>query len=334
MIDLLSLPALICLIAVALSFDFLNGLHDTANSIATLVSTRMLQPRYAVIWAAFFNFVAFLVFGIHVARTVGVGIVAADVIDARVIFGALMGAISWNLVTWWAGIPSSSSHALIGGLLGAGVTKAGIASIVWGGVLTTGAFIVLSPLLGFFLALLLVLIVSWTFRRASPRAVERPIQWMQFASASLISLGHGGNDAQKTMGIIAVLLFSQGRLDGEFHVPFWVVITCQAAMALGTLVGGWRIVRTVGSRITRLTPAQGFCASTGGAVMLFAATYLGIPVSTTHTVTGSVIGVGAARKVSAVRWRVATNIVIAWIVTLPASALVAAGCYLLSGLVP
>jgi inorganic phosphate transporter, PiT family len=333
MIDALSLPALIFLIAVALSFDFLNGLHDTANSIATLVSTRMLQPRYAVIWAAFFNFVAFLVFGIHVARTVGVGIVAADVMDARVIFGALMGAISWNLVTWWAGIPSSSSHALIGGLLGAGVTKAGMASIVWGGVLTTGAFIVLSPLLGFFLALLLVLIVSWTFRRASPRGVEGAFQWMQFASASLISLGHGGNDAQKTMGIIAVLLYSQGRLDGEFHVPFWVVITCQAAMALGTLVGGWRIVHTVGSRITRLTPAQGFCASTGGAIMLFAATYLGIPVSTTHTVTGSVIGVGAARKVSAVRWRVATDIVIAWIVTLPISAAVAACFYLLSGLV-
>jgi PiT family inorganic phosphate transporter len=293
----------------------------------------MLQPRYAVIWAAFFNFVAFLVFGIHVARTVGVGIVAADVMDARVIFGALMGAISWNLVTWWAGIPSSSSHALIGGLLGAGVTKAGMASIVWGGVLTTGAFIVLSPLLGFFLALLLVLIVSWTFRRATPRGVEGAFQWMQFASASLISLGHGGNDAQKTMGIIAVLLYSQGRLDGEFHVPFWVVITCQAAMALGTLVGGWRIVHTVGSRITRLTPAQGFCASTGGAIMLFAATYLGIPVSTTHTVTGSVIGVGAARKVSAVRWRVATDIVIAWIVTLPISAAVAACFYLLSGLV-
>jgi inorganic phosphate transporter, PiT family len=333
MIDALSLPALICLIAVALCFDFLNGLHDTANSIATLVSTRMLQPRYAVIWAAFFNFVAFLVFGIHVARTVGVGIVAADVMDARVIFGALMGAISWNLVTWWGGIPSSSSHALIGGLLGAGVTKAGVASIVWGGVLTTGAFIVLSPLLGFFLALLLVLIVSWTFRRASPRGVEGTFQWMQFAAASLISLGHGGNDAQKTMGIIAVLLYSQGLLDGEFHVPFWVVITCQAAMALGTLVGGWRIVHTVGSRITRLTPAQGFCASTGGAIMLFAATYLGIPVSTTHTVTGSVIGVGAARKVSAVRWRVATNIVIAWIITLPISAAVAACFYLLSGLV-
>jgi PiT family inorganic phosphate transporter len=334
MTDLLSLPALIGLVVVALSFDFLNGLHDTANSIATIVSTRMLQPRYAVLWAAFFNFVAFLFFGVHVARTIGVGIVSTDVIDPRVIFGALMGAISWNLLTWWRGIPSSSSHALIGGLLGAGVAKAGIVSIVWSGVLTTGAFIVLSPLFGFFLTLLLVLAVSWGFVRASPRAVEGVFQWLQFGAASLISLGHGGNDAQKTMGIIAVLLFSQGQLGGEFRVPFWVVITCQAAMALGTLVGGWRIVHTVGSKITRLTPVQGCCASTGGAIMLFAATYLGIPVSTTHTVTGSVIGVGAARKVSAVRWRIATNIVIAWIVTVPASALMAAGFYVLSGYVP
>ncbi|HEY6255563.1 MAG TPA: inorganic phosphate transporter [Xanthobacteraceae bacterium] len=334
MSDLLSLPALVALVIVALSFDFLNGLHDTANSIATIVSTRTLQPRYAVVWAAFFNFVAFLVFGVHVARTVGVGIISADVIDPRVIFGALMGAISWNLLTWWRGIPSSSSHALIGGLLGAGVTKAGIASIVWSGVLTTGAFIVLSPTIGFFLALLLVLAVSWTFVRASPRAVEGVFQWLQFAAASLISLGHGGNDAQKTMGIIAVLLFSQGQLGGDFYVPFWVVITCQAAMALGTLVGGWRIVHTVGSKITRLTPVQGCCASTAAAVMLFAATYLGIPVSTTHTVTGAVIGVGAARKVSAVRWHVATNIVIAWIVTVPAAALMAACFYMLSGFVP
>jgi PiT family inorganic phosphate transporter len=334
MTDLLSLPALIGLVVVALSFDFLNGLHDTANSIATLVSTRMLQPRYAVIWAAFFNFVAFLFFGVHVARTIGVGIVSADVIDPRVIFGALMGAIVWNLLTWWRGIPSSSSHALIGGLLGAGITKAGIVSVVWSGVLTTGAFIVLSPMFGFFLALLLVLAVSWGFVRTSPRAVEGVFQWLQFAAASMISLGHGGNDAQKTMGIIAVLLFSQGQLSGDFYVPFWVVITCQAAMALGTLVGGWRIVQTVGSRITRLTPVQGCCASTGGAVMLFAATYLGIPVSTTHTVTGSVIGVGAARKVSAVRWRIATDIVIAWIITVPASALMAAGFYLLSGFIP
>src|SRR5580658_612890 len=330
MIAQLGLPALIALIVVALAFDFLNGLHDTANSIATLVSTRMLRPRYAVIWAAFFNFIAFLVFGVHVARTVGVGIVSAEVIDAQVIFGALVGAISWNLVTWWYGIPSSSSHALIGGLVGAGVAKAGLSSIVWPGLLTTGAFIVLSPLFGFFLALLLVLTVSWAFKRANPRAVEPTFQWLEFAAASLISLGHGGNDAQKTMGIIAVLLFSQGHLGSNFYVPFWVVITCQAAMGLGTLVGGWRIVHTVGSKITRMTPVQGFCASTGGAVMLFAATYLGIPVSTTHTVTGAIIGVGAARKVSAVRWNIAGNIVIAWVITLPATALVAALCYLLS----
>ena len=326
----LSLPVLIGLIFIALAFDFLNGLHDTANSIATLVSTRMLRPRYAVIWAAFFNFIAFLVFGVHVARTIGVGIVSANVMDARVIFAALMGAISWNLVTWWAGIPSSSSHALIGGLVGAGVVKAGLSSIVWPGLLTTGAFIVLSPLFGFFLGLLLVLVTSWTFARANPRTVEPTFQWLQFGAASLISLGHGGNDAQKTMGIIAVLLFSQGQLGGDFYVPFWVVILCQAAMALGTLFGGWRIVRTVGSKITRMTPVQGFCASAGGAIMLFAATYLGIPVSTTHTVTGAIIGVGAARKVSAVRWNIAGNIVIAWVVTLPAAALVAALCYLLS----
>src|SRR6201996_8428613 len=322
-----SLPTVICLIAVALAFDFLNGLHDTANSIATLVSTRMLRPRYAVIWAAFFNFVAFLIFGVHVARTIGVGIIAPEIMDAHVIFGALVGAIAWNLITWWGGIPSSSSHALIGGLVGAGVMKAGIGSIVWPGLLTTGAFIVLSPLLGFFLALMLILLVSWLFVRANPRTVEPTFQWLQFGAASLISLGHGGNDAQKTMGIIAVLLFSQGRLGDSFYVPFWVVITCQAAIALGTLIGGWRIVNTVGSKITRMTPVQGCCASAGGAIMLFVATYLGIPVSTTHTVTGSVIGVGAARKASAVRWNIAGNIVIAWIITLPASALMAALCY-------
>jgi inorganic phosphate transporter, PiT family len=326
----LSLPVLIGLIAVALAFDFLNGLHDTANSIATLVSTRMLRPRYAVVWAAFFNFIAFLVFGVHVARTVGVGIVSADVIDPHVIFGALMGAIFWNLITWWAGIPSSSSHALIGGLVGASLVKAGLSSIVWPGLVLTGTFMVLSPLFGFLLALALILAVSWAFVRANPRSVEPTFQWLQFAAASLISLGHGGNDAQKTMGIIAVLLFSQGYLGGNFYVPFWVVVICQATIALGTLVGGWRIVHTVGSKITRMTPVQGCCASTAGAIMLFAATFLGIPVSTTHTVTGAVIGVGAARKVSAVRWNVASNIVAAWVVTLPASGLMAALCYLLS----
>jgi inorganic phosphate transporter, PiT family len=326
----LSLPVLIGLIAAALAFDFLNGLHDTANSIATLVSTRMLRPRYAVVWAAFFNFIAFLVFGVHVARTVGVGIVSADVIDPHVIFGALMGAIFWNLITWWAGIPSSSSHALIGGLVGAALVKAGLSSIVWPGLVLTGTFMVLSPLFGFLLALALILAVSWAFVRANPRSVEPTFQWLQFAAASLISLGHGGNDAQKTMGIIAVLLFSQGYLGGNFYVPFWVVVICQATIALGTLVGGWRIVYTVGSKITRMTPVQGCCASTAGAIMLFAATFLGIPVSTTHTVTGSVVGVGAARKVSAVRWNVASNIVAAWVVTLPASGLMAALCYLLS----
>jgi inorganic phosphate transporter, PiT family len=328
----LSLPVLIALIVVALTFDFLNGLHDAANSIATIVSTRVLRPRYAVIWAAFFNFIAFLFFGLHVAQTVGIGIVAADVVDARVVFGALMGAIAWNLITWWAGIPSSSSHALFGGLIGAGVTKAGGDAVVWAGVLKTSGAIVLSPMAGFFLALLLVLAVSWIFVRVSPRTVGSTFRILQFVSASLYSLGHGGNDAQKTMGIIAVLLYSQGHLGGEFHVPFWVVISCQAAMGLGTLLGGWRIVRTMGSKITRLTPMQGFCAETGGAITLFGATYLGIPVSTTHTITGAIIGVGAAHKVSAVRWNVASNIVIAWVITLPAAASMAAFFYLLSGL--
>lgn len=331
---ILSLPVLIGLIVVALAFDFLNGLHDAANSIATIVSTRVLRPRYAVIWAAFFNFIAFLFFGLHVAQTVGTGIVAADIVDARVIFGALVGAIAWNLITWWAGIPSSSSHALIGGLVGAAVTKAGGVAIVWTGLLKTSAAIVLSPMTGFFLALMLVLTVSWLFMRVSPRSVDSTFRSLQFVSASLYSLGHGGNDAQKTMGIIAVLLFSQGQLGSVFHVPFWVVITCQAAMGLGTLFGGWRIVHTMGSKITRLTPMQGCCAETGGAITLFGATWLGIPVSTTHTITGSIIGVGAARKVSAVRWNVASNIVTAWVITLPASGLIAALVYALCGLLP
>jgi len=329
---LLSLPVLIGLVAVALAFDFLNGLHDAANSIATIVSTRVLRPRYAVIWAAFFNFIAFLFFGLHVAQTVGTGIISAEIVDARVIFGALMGAIVWNIITWWAGIPSSSSHALIGGLVGAGLSKAGTESIVWAGLLKTTSAIVLSPMTGFFLALLLVLTVSWLFVRATPRAVDGTFRIAQFVSASFYSLGHGGNDAQKTMGIVAVLLFSQGQLGGEFYVPFWVVIACQAAMGLGTLIGGWRIVHTMGSKITRLTPMQGFCAETGGAITLFAATWLGIPVSTTHTITGAIVGVGAARKVSAVRWNVASNIVFAWIITLPAAALIAALFYALTAL--
>ena len=323
----LALPLLIGLVAVALLFDFLNGLHDAANSIATIVSTRVLRPQYAVVWAAFFNFVAFLFFGLHVAQTIGTGIVAANVIDPAVIFGALMGAIAWNLITWWGGIPSSSSHALIGGLVGAGVAKAGLSSIVWTGLGKTAAAIFLSPFVGFCLALLLVLAVSWIFVRATPFAVDATFRWLQFVSASLYSLGHGGNDAQKTMGIIAVLLYSQGMLGPTFYVPLWVVLTCQAAMGLGTLFGGWRIVRTMGSKITRLTPMQGFCAETGGAITLFAATELGIPVSTTHTITGAIVGVGAARKVSAVRWNIAGNIVTAWFLTIPASALIGAAFY-------
>jgi PiT family inorganic phosphate transporter len=321
---------LVGLIAVALVFDFLNGLHDAANSIATIVSTRVLPPKAAVFWAAFFNFIAFLFFGLHVAQTIGTGIIDPAVISPRVIFAALMGAISWNLITWWAGIPSSSSHALIGGLLGAGTAKAGSIAIIWKGVLMTTGAIFLSPLFGFLLALALVLAVSWIFVRKTPLAVDRTFRVLQFGSASLYSLGHGGNDAQKTMGIIAGLLFAQGHLGQQFYVPLWVVLTCQAAMALGTLFGGWRIVRTMGSRITHLTPMQGFCAETGGATTLFLATWLGIPVSTTHTITGAIVGVGAARRVSAVRWNVASNIVVAWIVTMPAAALVAALFYILA----
>ncbi len=328
----LGLWVLVALILVALAFDFLNGLHDAANSIATIVSTRVLRPQYAVAWAAFFNFIAFLFFGLHVAETVGRGIVSADVVDSRVIFGALMGAISWNLITWYFGIPSSSSHALIGGLIGAGIAKAGLGSIVWSGVIKTASAIVLSPLTGFFLALLLMLIVSWLFIRMTPYAVDSTFRNLQFVSASFYSLGHGGNDAQKTMGIIAVLLYSHGHLEGGFHVPFWVVISCQAMMGLGTLFGGWRIVNTMGSRITRLTPMQGFCAETGGSVVLFGATWLGIPISTTHTITGCIVGVGAAKRMSSVRWSVASSIVYAWIITLPASAIIAALTYLAVGL--
>ncbi len=319
----LALPFLFGLVGVALLFDFLNGLHDAANSIATIVSTRVLRPQYAVIWAAFFNFVAFMFFGLHVAQTLGVGIIDSSIVDPRVIFAALMGAIVWNLVTWGVGIPSSSSHALIGGLVGAGFAKAGLAAMVWDGLIKTVLAIVLSPVLGFVLALVLVAIVSWLSVRSTPFAVDRAFRTLQFASASLYSLGHGGNDAQKTMGIIAVLLYSQGYLGATFSVPFWVVISCQAAMGLGTLMGGWRIVRTMGSRITRLTPMQGFCAETGGAATLFIATAFGVPVSTTHTITGAIIGVGAARRISAVRWNVASSIVVAWVITIPASAAVA-----------
>jgi len=323
-------PVLVFLVVVALIFDFLNGLHDSANSIATIVSTRVLRPVTAVVWAAFFNFIAFTVFGLHVAATMGSGVVHATIVDPVVIFAALFGAIAWNLLTWWLGIPSSSSHALVGGLVGAGVAKVGPSAIVWGGLAKIGAAIVLSPFTGLVLAMLLVLSVSWLCLRSTPFAVDWRFRHLQLISSALLSLAHGGNDAQKTMGIITVLLYSQGLLTGPFHVPLWIVLSCQSAMALGTLCGGWRIVRTVGSRITHLTPVQGFCAESGGAIALFGATYLGIPVSTTHTITGSVIGVGAARRVSAVRWGVARNIVVAWVITLPASALMAVACYWLA----
>ncbi|MFC7738770.1 anion permease [Roseomonas sp. GCM10028921] len=323
----IGMPLLVGLILVALLFDFLNGLHDAANSIATVVSTRVLAPRVAVVWAAFFNFIAFLFFGLHVANTIGKGIVAADAVDPLVVGGALLGAIFWNVVTWIWGIPSSSSHALVGGLIGAAMAKAGVSAVLWGGVGTIASFIVISPLVGFLLALLLVLAASWASRRSTPYAVDRRFRVLQLLSSCLFSLGHGGNDAQKTMGIIAILLYSQGMLGPEFHVPFWIVISCHAAMGLGTLMGGWRIVRTMGSRITDLRPVQGFCAETGGALSLFGATWLGIPVSTTHTVTGAIVGVGASRRASAVRWGVARNIVWAWVVTLPAAAAVGAGCY-------
>jgi len=321
--------ALVLLIAVALVFDLINGMHDAANSIATVVSTRVLKPHYAVAWAAFFNFAAYFVFETHVADTVGKGIVAPQLIDNAVVFGALAGAIAWNLITWWLGIPSSSSHALVGGIVGAGVTKAGINAIVWQGLTKTVVAIVLSPLTGFILGVLLVVLVSWLFVRVTPAFADGLFRKLQLVSSALYSLGHGSNDAQKTAGIIAVLLYSNGVYT-EFTVPAWVVFSCYTVMGLGTMLGGWRIVHTMGSKITRLVPMQGACAETAGAITLFGATALGIPVSTTHTITSSIIGVGSARRYSAVRWNVATGIVWAWIITIPASAFIAAAFYWLA----
>ena len=322
-----SLYLIIALIAVALLFDFLNGLHDAANSIATVVSTRVLSPGIAVVFAAFFNFIAFLFFGVHVAATIGTGLISPEVVTWQVIFGALMGAISWNIITWWGGIPSSSSHALIGGLVGAGLAAGGTSAVVVPGIVKTAGAIIWSPLLGLTLALILWLAVAWIMRRSTPFAVDQRFRVLQLGSAALYSIGHGGNDAQKTMGIIAGLLFAEGMLGDEFYVPFWVVITCYSVLALGTLVGGWRIVKTMGSKITRLRPVQGFCAETAGACTLYLATSLGVPVSTTHTITGAIIGVGAARRVSAVRWGIAASILIAWVITLPAAALIGAFFY-------
>jgi PiT family inorganic phosphate transporter len=327
----LSLPALAAIIAVALGFDFINGLHDAANSIATIVSTRVLPPKFAVAWAAMFNFIAFLFFGLNVAKTIGTGIVDPAVMDPLVVLAALAGAVLWNLFTWWLGFPSSSSHALIGGIAGAGIAKGGVGVLVASGFIKTSAAIVLSPMAGLVLAVTLVIAASWLLRGSIPYTVDRRFRRLQLLSASLYSLGHGGNDAQKTMGIIAVLLFSQGLLGAEFHVPFWVVLASQLAMGLGTLLGGWRIVRTMGTKITDLKPFQGFCAETAGAASLFAATWLGIPVSTTHTITGAIVGVGMARRASAVRWGLAGRIVWAWVCTIPAAAAIAFALFCLIG---
>lgn len=311
------------LVLVALAFDFLNGFHDAANSIATVVSTRVLKPYQAVLLAAFFNFSALFVFQLSVATTVGKGIIDQAIVDHYVVFGALIGAIAWNLITWYYGLPSSSSHALIGGLVGAAVAKAGTWSLIPAGILKTVAFIFISPLVGMMFGGVLMLLVSWLFVRSTPSRVDRWFRRLQLISASLYSLGHGGNDAQKTVGIIWMLLIAAGYTGTDEAVPAWVVIACYVTIALGTAFGGWRIVKTMGQRITKLRPVGGFCAETGGAAMLFIATTLGIPVSTTHTITGSIVGVGAAQSVSAVRWGIAGNIVWAWVLTIPCSAFMA-----------
>jgi PiT family inorganic phosphate transporter len=315
------------LIVLALTFDFLNGFHDSANSIATIVSTRVLSPRRAVIWAAFFNFIAFLFFGLHVAKTIGKGIIDIAIIDQSIIFGTLVGACGWNLITWYFGLPTSSSHALIGGLIGSAMVKAGPESLVWHGILKTVTFIFVSPIVGFLLGTGLGIAVYWIFRKSSPLKVDHIFRKGQLISAALFSIGHGGNDAQKTMGIIASLLFSAGLLGNEFQIPLWIVLICHAAIALGTMFGGWRIVKTMGQKVTKLRPMDGFCAEFGAAITLFTTSWLGIPVSTTHTITGAIMGVGALKRLSAVRWGVAGRIVWAWILTIPCSAIISALAY-------
>jgi PiT family inorganic phosphate transporter len=318
------------LIALALGFDFLNGFHDSANSIATIVSTRVLTPRQAVIWAAFFNFIAFLFFGLHVAGTIGKGIVDISVMDSHIIFATLIGACAWDIITWWVGLPTSSSHALMGGLIGAALVKSGTVALVWKGILTTIAFIFISPVLGLVLGLVFGSAVHWIFRGKAPSQVDHIFRKGQLFSAALYSLGHGGNDAQKTMGIIAGLLFSAGMLGDAFYIPLWVVLACHGAIALGTMSGGWRIVKTMGQKVAKLKPVDGFCAESGAAVSLFIASSLGIPVSTTHTITGSIMGVGSLRRLTAVRWGVAGQILWAWILTIPCAAFISAATYALS----
>jgi PiT family inorganic phosphate transporter len=315
------------LVVVALVFDYINGFHDAANSIATIVSTRVLPPRWAVVWAAFFNFIAFVVFPLHVAHTVGRGIVDPKIVNDAVLIGALGGAITWNLITWWYGLPSSSSHALVGGLIGAGVARGGFGIVNVSGITKIALFVVISPVLGMLLGASMMILVAWTFRRAQPGRIDRWFRRLQFLSAALFSLGHGGNDAQKTMGIIMALLVAKGYLGANAEVPLWVVLLCHTAMGLGTLSGGWRIVKTMGMRLTKLKPFGGFCAETGAAATLFLASGLGVPVSTTHTITGAIVGVGWVNKPSGVRWGVALRIVWAWLFTIQSSALIAATLY-------
>ena len=320
---------IIPVIAFALIFDFLNGFHDSANSIATVVSTRVLSPRFAVMWAAFFNFIAFLFFGLHVANTIGKGIIDIAIIDKTIIFGTLVGACSWNIITWVFGLPTSSSHALIGGLVGSALVKAGTGALVWNGIIKTVVFIFVSPILGFFLGLAFGVAVYWLFSKSSPTRVDHVFRKGQLVSAALYSLGHGGNDAQKTMGIIASLLFSAGYLGPKFHIPLWIVLTCHAAIALGTMFGGWRIVKTMGQKVSKLKPVDGFCAESGAAATLFMSSAFGIPVSTTHTITGAIMGVGSLKRLSAVKWGVAGQIIWAWILTIPCSAAISASTYFL-----
>jgi len=326
-----ALWVVVALVALALLFDFMNGFHDAANSIATVVSTGVLRPSQAVLFAAFFNFVAIFVFHLSVAATVGKGIADAGVVDTHVVFGALLGAITWNVITWYHGIPSSSSHALIGGIVGAVVAKAGPDALIATGIIRTVVFILVSPLLGFTLGSLMMVLVAWLCRRTSPSRVDGWFRRLQLVSAGAYSLGHGGNDAQKTIGIIWMLLISTGyAASTDSMPPDWVIVSCYLAIGLGTMFGGWRIVKTMGQKITKLKPVGGFCAETGGAMTLFLATAIGVPVSTTHTITGAIVGVGSVQRASAVRWGVAGNIVWAWVLTIPASALVAAGAYWVS----
>ena len=331
--DSYPLISVIIIVSIALVFDFINGFHDSANSIATIVSTRVLSPKYAVIWAAFFNFVAVFFIGVQVAKTVGTGIISPMIVDNTLIFSALGGAIIWNLITWWQGLPSSSSHALIGGLIGAGLVKGGTKILVWKGIIKTASFIILSPLIGLLLGLFIMIITLNFARYTTVAGADRIFRKFQLLSAATFSVSHGMNDAQKTMGIIAVVLFKSGYLGSTFYIPYWVEFACYMVIALGTMAGGWRIVKTMGTKITKLQPMGGFCAETAAAISIIGASVAGIPVSTTHTITGAIMGVGATKRLTAVRWGVAGNIIWAWVLTVPISALISAAlCLIVSAL--